>query len=82
MVVELDEYVTELTKAVGFVIVLHDAHHVPLPQDEGIMVPPGYETRLGARRVRPTDIDIFTTQQTRYSYMFFHNVHLRENLLL
>ena len=71
MVVELDEYVTELTKSVGFVIVLHDAHHVPLPQDEGIMVPPGYETRLGVRRVRP--IFIYRTGRP-VLITFFHNV--------
>ena len=48
---ETHEYLPELTDTAGIVVVLHDQNNMPLPDEEGILIPPGFETRLGVRRV-------------------------------
>ena len=52
LLVQLEEYTVKLTETSGFVVVLHDQNHAPIPEEEGIMVAPGFETRLGVQRVR------------------------------
>lgn len=48
---DVNNYISQLTETTGLVVVLHDQNHVAFPEEEGIMVAPGMETRVGVTRV-------------------------------
>ena len=49
---EIKEYIYEIVEGGGAILVVHDQHEVPLPEQAGILIAPGFETRIGITRVR------------------------------
>ena len=50
--IETSEYIHNITEGAGAIIAIHDQEVVPLPDQFGYLVPPGFETRIGVTRVR------------------------------
>ena len=46
------EYIGTLSPAAGVRVLIHPRSSMPFPEDQGISIPPGYETSIGIRKVR------------------------------
>ncbi|XP_041368150.1 degenerin-like protein asic-1 [Gigantopelta aegis] len=51
MYIEQKEYIGSLTQAAGVRVLIHPRNSMPFPEDQGISIPPGYETYVGIRMV-------------------------------
>ena len=48
---EQTEYIGALSPAAGVKVLIHPRNSMPFPEDQGISIPPGYETFVGIRKV-------------------------------
>ncbi|XP_041375089.1 degenerin-like protein asic-1 [Gigantopelta aegis] len=49
--IEQTEYIGALSPAAGVRVLIHPRNSMPFPEDQGISIPPGYETSIGIRKV-------------------------------